>query len=56
MSILSHDNIIGQLLEAKQGQATPLVDHSRRIASGNLVLDQGDQSHSLSVPEAHRQR
>ena len=54
MSRVSSDDTISQLLEAEQGQATPLINRYRRIASGNLVLDQGDQSHSLSVPESHR--
>ena len=55
MSIVLSDDTIGQLLEAEHGKATPLIDGSRRIESGNLVLDQGDQSHSSSVPKAHRQ-
>ena len=55
MSRVSSDDTIGQLLEAEQGQATPLIDCSRQIASGNLVLDQGYQPHSSLVPEEHRQ-
>ena len=54
MPRVSSDNTIGQLIEAKQVQATPLINHYRRITSGNLVLDQGDQPHSFPVPEAHR--
>ena len=52
--MLSDDTIV-QLLESKQGQVKPLIDRSRRITSGNIVLDQGDQSQSSSVPESHRQ-
>ena len=55
MSRVSSDDTIGQLLEAEQGQATTLIDCSRRIASVNLILNQGDQYHSSSVPEYHRQ-
>ena len=37
--------IIAQLLqESEKGQATPLIDSSRRITPENLVLDQRDQS------------
>ena len=55
MCRVSSDDTIDQLLESGQRQAMPLIDCYRRIASVNLVIDQGDQSHSSSVPESHRQ-
>ena len=54
MSRVSYDDTIGQPLESEQGQAMPLIDCFRQIASGNLIFDQGDQSHSSLVPEEHR--
>ena len=54
MSRVLSDNTIGKLLEGKQGQAAPLIGRSKLITSCNLLLDQVYQSHSSSVPEAHR--
>ena len=52
LSLKSDDT--GHLQEAEQGQATPIGDRSRRIKTGNLVLDDKDYSPSSSAPEAIR--
>ena len=49
-SITSDDT--GRLQEAEQGQATPIRERSRRITTGNLVLNDEEYSPSSSVPEA----
>ena len=48
------DDTIGQLIiEAKLGQAKPQDDCTRRIASGNLVVNQGKYPSSTPPPEAN---
>ena len=50
------DDTVGQLIvEAEVGQATPQDDQTRRITSGNLVVDQGQSPSSTPPPEVNQQ-
>ena len=47
----SYDTIVQLLVEAKLGQATPQENCTRQIASGNLMVDQGQSTSSTPQQE-----
>ena len=48
---VSDNKIVQLLVEAELGQATHQENHTRQIASGNLVVNQGQYTLSSPPPE-----